>query len=99
MLREAAELAARIANLRAILFTEVTSIGLLLAAGLAVASTRLSGEARERLVIAVSLAIVVWIAGPAVALVLGVWSVGFVAVVELGGVMGGAVAVGLLAVL
>jgi alginate O-acetyltransferase complex protein AlgI len=84
MLPEAAELAARVANLRGILFTEVTLAGLALALGLVAVGRWLSDEARERLVVAASLAVVVWCAGPAPTLVLVGWALAFVAVAELG---------------
>jgi hypothetical protein len=84
MLPEAADLAMRAANLRDILFTEFALAGLVLALLLAATAGRLGAEARERLAIAVSLAVVVWFAGPAAALALVAWAIAFVASVEAG---------------
>jgi hypothetical protein len=84
MLPEAADLAMRAANLRDILFTEFALGGLVLALLLAASAGRLGTEARERLAVALSLATVVWFAGPAAALALVAWAIAFVASVEAG---------------
>src|SRR5882724_7390056 len=84
MLPEPAELAARVANLGGVLFTEFTLAGLVLAFGLAAVSQRLTDEARERLAVAASLAVVVWFAGPAATLALVAWTLAFAASVEVG---------------
>jgi hypothetical protein len=84
MLPEPADVAARVENLRAILFTEFTATGLVLALVLAGAGRRLSADGRERLVVAASLATVTWFAGPMVALVACAWALTFAGAVELG---------------
>jgi alginate O-acetyltransferase complex protein AlgI len=84
MLPEAADLAFRAANLRSILFTEFAATGLALALALGAAGRWLSSEARERLVVAASFAVVVWFAGPVVTLVLVAWALAFATAVELG---------------
>jgi hypothetical protein len=78
------DLAARAENLRTILFTEFTAIALVLAVGLAAAGRWLSAEARERLVVAASLALIVWFAGPTVTAVAVGWGLAFAIAVELG---------------
>src|SRR5262245_4822356 len=78
------DLAARVENLRTILFTEFTATALVLALALAAMGRWLSSDARERLVVATSLAIVVWFAGPTVTAVAVAWGLAFVAAVELG---------------
>ncbi len=80
----ATDFAARVENLRTILFTEFTVIALVLAVGLAAAGRWLSAESRERLVVAASLALVVWFAGPLVTVVAVAWALAFAAAVELG---------------
>jgi D-alanyl-lipoteichoic acid acyltransferase DltB (MBOAT superfamily) len=84
MLPEAADFAARVANLRSILFTAFTLVGLALAAVLAVAAGRIRADARERLVVAVSLAVLLWFAGMPATLAFVAWTVAFGLAVELG---------------
>jgi hypothetical protein len=84
MLPEAADFAARVANLRDILFTEFTLVALVLALALAAVARRVSEPVRERLVVAASVALVGWLAGvPATAAMVG-WALAFVVAAELG---------------
>ena len=101
MLPDLAELAARVANLRTVLFTEFTAVGLGLALAVALVGRRLSDAGRERMVIAASLLLVLWFAGPPPTLALAAWAVGFGIAVEAGtvGASGRVAALGLLACL
>lgn len=78
------DLAARADNLRTILFTEFTAVALVLGLVVAAAGRRLSTDARERLVVAASLAMLVWFVGPTVTIVMIAWAIAFVVAVELG---------------
>jgi alginate O-acetyltransferase complex protein AlgI len=96
-----ADFAARVANLRSILFTEFALVGVALALVLAAVTGRIRDDARERLVVATSLAVVVWFAGVPATLALLAWTIAFALAVELGVERRAlrAVAVALLAVL
>jgi hypothetical protein len=78
------DLAARAENLRSILFTEFTAVALVLGLVVAAAGRRLSTDSRERLVVAASLAMLVWFAGPTVTLVMIAWAIAFVVAVDVG---------------
>ena len=84
MLPDLAELAARVANLRTVLFTEFTAVGLGLALAVALVGRRVSDAGRERMVIAAILLLVLWFAGPPPTLALAAWAVGFGIAVEAG---------------
>jgi D-alanyl-lipoteichoic acid acyltransferase DltB (MBOAT superfamily) len=84
MLPTAADFAARTQNLRAILFTEFTVVATVAALAIALGGRRLSGRARERVVVGASLALIAWFAGLLPATVFVGWAAGLYVAVELG---------------
>ena len=69
---------------RSILFTEFTLVGVVVALVLAAVAARVSAAARERLVVATSLALVVWFAGVPATAAFVAWALAFAVAVEVG---------------
>jgi alginate O-acetyltransferase complex protein AlgI len=84
MLPTAADLVARTQNLRAIPFTEFTILATVTALSIALAGRGLSGATRERVVVAASLALLVWFVGPLPAAAFIGWAIALWTAVELG---------------